>query len=36
MDYGDVHRLFVEENGELVGVISRSDINRAFAAGKLG
>ena len=36
MDYGDVHRLFVESDGELVGVISRSDINRAFAAGKLG
>lgn len=36
MDYGDVHRLFVEENGVLVGVISRSDISRAFAAGQLG
>ncbi|MGE0441854.1 MAG: HPP family protein [Gemmatimonadales bacterium] len=35
MDYGDVHRLFVEENGRLVGVISRSDINRAFAAGQI-
>ena len=36
MDYGDVHRLFVEANGRLVGVISRSDINRAYATGKLG
>ena len=36
MDYGDVHRLFVEENGRLIGVISRSDSNRAFAAGAIG
>ena len=36
MDYADVHRLFVMENDRLVGVISRSDINRAFAAGTLG
>lgn len=36
MDYGDVHRLFVEENGRVIGVISRSDINRAFAAGTIG
>ena len=35
MDYGDVHRLFVEKDGMLVGVISRSDINRAFATGLL-
>jgi CBS domain-containing protein len=35
MDYADVHRLFVEDGEQLVGVISRSDINRAFAAGKL-
>ncbi len=25
MEYGDVHRLFVERNGELLGVVSRSD-----------
>jgi CBS domain-containing protein len=35
MEYGDVHRLFVEDHGKLVGVISRSDVNRAFAAGDL-
>lgn len=34
MEYGDVHRLFVEEAGELVGVISRSDVSRALAIGK--
>ena len=31
MLYSDVHRLFVELDGELVGVISRTDIVRAFA-----
>jgi len=31
MLYGDVHRLFVELNGELIGVISRTDLVRAFA-----
>lgn len=31
MLYGDVHRLFVEEDGNLVGVISRTDVVRAFA-----
>lgn len=36
MDYGDVHRLFVEAGGRLIGVISRSDINRAYATGRLG
>ena len=36
MDYADVHRLFVMEKDQLIGVISRSDINRAFAAGTLG
>ncbi len=36
MDYADVHRLFVMEGDRLVGVISRSDINRAFAAGSIG
>jgi len=35
MDYADVHRLFVEDDEQLVGVISRSDINRAFASGRL-
>ena len=33
MEYGDVHRLFVEQGGELVGVVSRSDISRALANG---
>jgi len=36
MDYGDVHRLFVIEEDRLIGVISRSDISRAFATGTLG
>ena len=31
MLYGDVHRLFVEEDDRLVGVISRTDVVRAFA-----
>jgi CBS domain-containing protein len=31
MLYGDVHRLFVEQDGHLVGVISRTDVVRAFA-----
>lgn len=35
MEYGDVHRLFVEEAGKLVGVISRSDVNRALATGRV-
>jgi CBS domain-containing protein len=35
MEYGEVHRLFVERNGDLAGVISRSDIVRAHAVGKL-
>jgi CBS domain-containing protein len=34
MEYGDVHRLFVEANGELVGVVSRSDVSRALATGR--
>jgi CBS domain-containing protein len=34
MEYGDVHRLFVIENEELVGVVSRSDVSRALATGK--
>jgi CIC family chloride channel protein len=33
MEYAEVHRLFVEEAGALVGVISRSDVNRALANG---
>jgi len=35
MEYGDVHRLFVEDDGQLVGVISRSDVSRALATGRL-
>jgi CBS domain-containing protein len=35
MEYGEVHRLFVEANGQLVGVVSRSDVNRALATGKV-
>jgi len=33
MEYAEVHRLFVEEAGSLIGVISRSDVNRALATG---
>ncbi len=36
MLYADVHRLFVEESGELVGVISQTDVVRAIATHKLG
>ena len=35
MLYGDVHRLFVEEAGRLVGVISQTDLVRAFAARRV-
>jgi CBS domain-containing protein len=35
MEYGDVHRLFVEEDGQLLGVISRSDVSRALATGRV-
>lgn len=35
MLYGEVHRLFVEHNGSLAGVISQTDIVRAFAAHRL-
>lgn len=35
MEYGDVHRLFVEAKGELVGVLSRSDVSRALATGRI-
>lgn len=34
MEYGDVHRLFVEQDGALVGVVSRSDVSRALAMGR--
>lgn len=33
MEYGEVHRLFVEDAGRLVGVVSRSDVSRALAIG---
>jgi CBS domain-containing protein len=33
MEYGEVHRLFVEDAGRLVGVLSRSDVSRALAIG---
>lgn len=35
MEYGEVHRLFVEADGQLVGVLSRSDVSRALATGKV-
>ena len=35
MLYTEVRRLFVEENGLLVGVISHTDIVRAVATGKI-
>jgi CBS domain-containing membrane protein len=35
MLYLEVHRLFVEENGRLVGVISQSDIVRGVATAKI-
>jgi CBS domain-containing protein len=35
MLYLEIHRLFVEEEGELVGVISQSDIAGAVANAKL-
>lgn len=35
MLYAEVHRLFVEDDGALVGVISQTDIVRAFANGRL-
>ncbi len=34
MEYGDVHRLFVVEKEDLVGVVSRSDVSRAMATGR--
>jgi CBS domain-containing protein len=35
MLYADVRRLFVEENGVLVGVISQTDIVHAVGSGKI-
>ncbi len=35
MLYAEVHRLFVASDGELVGVISTTDIVRALATGKV-
>jgi CBS domain-containing membrane protein len=35
MLYLDVHRLFVEEDGQLVGVISQTDIVAAVATAKI-
>jgi CBS domain-containing protein len=35
MLYLDVHRLFVEQNGALVGVISQSDLVRALAKSRV-
>lgn len=35
MLYGEVHRLFVEEDGKLVGVVSQTDLVRALAARKV-
>lgn len=35
MEYADVHRLFVEDAGDLIGVLSRSDVSRALATGKV-
>jgi CBS domain-containing protein len=35
MLYLDVHRLFVEQNGTLVGVISQSDLVRALATSRV-
>ena len=34
--YSEVHRLFVVDNGELVGVISQTDIVRAVANARDG
>jgi CBS domain-containing protein len=35
MLYAEVRRLFVEDNGRLVGVISQTDIIHAVGSGKL-
>jgi CBS domain-containing protein len=34
MLYGEVHRLFVEEDGRMVGVVSQTDLVRALAQNK--
>ena len=34
--YADVHRLFVQSGGRVVGVISQTDIVRAYALRRLG
>ena len=35
MLYGEVRRLFVEEKGRLVGVVSQTDIAQAMGSGRL-
>lgn len=35
MLYGEVHRLFVEDKGRLVGVVSQTDIAHAMGSGRL-
>ncbi len=35
MEYAEVHRLFVEEEGRLIGVVSLTDLNRALAGGRI-
>jgi CBS domain-containing protein len=35
MLYADVRRLFVEDEGALVGVVSQTDIVHAVATGKI-
>jgi CBS domain-containing protein len=34
MEYADVHRVFVVVDGKVAGVLSRSDISRAFAQNR--
>jgi signal-transduction protein with cAMP-binding, CBS, and nucleotidyltransferase domain len=35
MLYADLHRLFVTEDGRIVGVVSTTDIVRAVAHGRI-
>jgi len=35
MLYGEIHRLFVEYEGALVGVVSQTDIVGAFAGARI-
>ncbi|HJR17720.1 MAG TPA: CBS domain-containing protein [Gemmatimonadales bacterium] len=35
MLYGDIHRLFVVEGDEVIGVLSTTDLMRAIATGRL-